>query len=205
MKGRVIVLDHFHGREAAALMVDGQLADLRIDPPEGLSPGPEAILRGVVDRPLKGQGGAIIRLPGGQGFLRQAKGLSAGTSVLVQVLAVAERHKAPPVTTRLLFKSRYAIVTPQAPGVNIARSIRDEAERDRLLLIANETGESPHGLILRSAAEGVDADALADDIAAMRELAAAVLADASGPVEVLVDPPSAHQIAWRDWSLPDPD
>ena len=205
MKGRVILLDHLHGREAAALMVDGQLVDLRIDPPEGLPPGPETILRGIVDRPLKGQGGAIVRLPDGSGFLRQAKGLRAGAPVLLQVLAVAEPHKAPPVTTRLLFKSRYAIVTPDAPGLNIARSIRDEAERDRLLLIANDTGESPHGLILRSAAEGVDAEALSDDITAMRQLAETVLSDNAGPAEVLLAAPTAHQMAWRDWVLPDPD
>ena len=28
MKGRTIILDHFEGREAAALMVDGKLDDL---------------------------------------------------------------------------------------------------------------------------------------------------------------------------------
>lgn len=205
MKGRVILLDQIAGREAAALVVDGVLQDLRIDPPEGLPPGPEAILRGVVDRPLKGQGGALIKLPGGTGFLRQAKGLSAGAPVLVQVLGVAEPHKAPPVTTRLLFKSRFAIVTPSAPGLNIARSIRDEAERDRLLLVANETGDSPHGLILRSAADGVDEEALSQDIVAMRDLADAVLADREGAAEALIDAPSAHQIAWRDWTVPDPD
>lgn len=205
MKGRVVLLDHLGGREAAALMVDGRLQDLRIDPPEEWAPGPEAILRGVVDRPLKGQGGALVKLPGGNGFLRQAKGLSAGAPVLVQVLGVAEPHKAPPVTTRLLFKSRYAIVTPDAPGTNIARSIRDEEERDRLSLIANEAGESAHGLILRSAAEAVDETALTEDITTTRALAEAVLADRAGPPETLVDAPSAHHLAWRDWSLPDPD
>lgn len=206
MKGRLVILDHIAGREAAALMVDGHLQDLRIDPPVDAAPGPEAILRGIVDRPLKGQGGAIIKLPGGAtGFLRQAKGLAQGSPILVQVLGVAEPHKAPPVTARLLFKSRYAIVTPGAPGLNIARSIRDEDERDRLLLIANEAGEDPHGLILRSAADGVDAEILADDIAAMRDLASAVLGDTDGPPEALIDAPSAHQLAWRDWALPEPD
>jgi len=205
MKGRVVILDHIDGREAAALMVDGRLTDLHIDPPSGLPPGPETILRGLVDRPLKGQGGALVRLPQGRGFLRQAKGLSAGAPVLVQVLGVAETGKAPPVTSRLLFKSRYAIVTPGAPGINIARSIRNETERDRLLLVANDVGDSPFGLIIRSAADGVSGDVLADDIKTMQDLAFNVSNDLDGPVETLVDAPSAHQIAWRDWSLPDPD
>ncbi len=208
MKGRVVLLDHVAGREAAALMVDGRLEDLLIDLPDGFPPAPGAILRGVTDRPLKGQGGMMVRLPEGQGFLRQGKGLAPGQPILVQVAGIGAEGKAPPVTTRLLFKSRYAIVTPDAPGLNIARSIRDEGERDRLLEIAHGVmagaGESM-GLILRSAAEGVDEAALSADIDAMRDLALAVLADASGPPELLVDAPGAHEAAWRDWAAPDPD
>ena len=54
-------------------------------------------------------------------------------------------------------KSRYAIVTPNAPGINIARSIRNEDERLRLHEIAHEAfDDAPKdcGLILRSACEG---------------------------------------------------
>lgn len=205
MKGRVIILDHVAGREASALLVDGRLEDLRLDPPEASAPGPEAILRGIVDRPLKGQGGALVRLPDGMGFLRNAKGLRAGAPVLLQVIGVAEPAKAPPVTPRLLFKSRYAIATPGAPGTNIARSIRDESECDRLREIAHEAGESAHGLILRSASEGVAADALMADIRAVRDLANRVQSDLSGPPELLVAAPSAHELAWREWCDPDPD
>lgn len=205
MKGRVVLLDHVEGREAAALMVDGRLEDLIVDPPEAADPGPGAIFRAVADRPMKGQGGLTVRLPEGTGFLRHARGISPGTVLLVQVSGVADQGKAPPVTTRLLFKSRYAIVTPEAPGINVARSIRDEAERDRLQLVAHETGTDGHGLILRSAAEGVEEGELADDIAAMRDLATAVLADRDGAPECLVAAPGAHELAWRDWAAPDPD
>lgn len=76
MKGRVICLDSRGGREAAALIVDGRLEDLLIEPPED-RPAPEAIFRAIVDRPVKGQGGVFVRLPeGGTGFLRQASGLA---------------------------------------------------------------------------------------------------------------------------------
>ena len=44
-----------------------------------------------------------------------------------------------PVTTRLLFKSRFAIVTPDAPGLNISRRIRDEELRDGLSALAEDT------------------------------------------------------------------
>ena len=208
MKGRVILLDTIAGRKAAALMVDGRLEDVLIDPPEGFTPAPETIFRAVADRPMKGQGGLTLTLPGGRAFLRQGKGISPGTAMLVQVSGVAEPGKAVPVNTRLLFKSRYAIVTPGAPGLNVSRAIQDDDERDRLLEIAHaamDGAEAGHGLILRSAAEGVADPVLAEDITAMRDLAAAVVADGTGGPESLLDAPDAHRIAWRDWSLPDPD
>ncbi len=209
MKGRIVVLDEIAGRSAAALLVDGRLEDLLIDPAEGAGPAPGAILRGVCDRPMKGQGGMILTLPDGhKGFLRQSKGYSPGQTLLVQVTGIGLDGKAAPVNTRLLFKSRYAIVTPQAPGFNVARSIKDEEERERLLEIAHEEmDEAPEGfgLILRSASGDVASDEVAADIAAMRDLAVAVLADAEGAPELLVDAPDAHLEAWRDWSMPAPD
>lgn len=205
MKGSVIALDEIAGRKAAARLVDGQLDDLLIDP-AGDAPVPGAIYRAICDRPVKGQGGMFVKLPEGSGFLRGAKGLSPGEPVLVQVTGWPERGKATPITDRVLFKSRYAIVTPEAPGINISRRIRDEEARVRLLEIAHDVmGEAgTTGLILRSEAAEADDDAIADDIAAMRDLAAAVLSDASGRTpELLVDGPDAHSLAWRDWPLPD--
>jgi Ribonuclease G/E len=208
MKGRVVLLDQVDGRSAAALMIDGQLADLQVDAPEDMGPMPGAIFRAVADRPLKGQGGVTVSMGTAKGFLKQAGGVSPGDRMLVQVTGPAEPGKAAPVSTKVLFKSRYAIVTPDAPGINVSRRIRDEAERDRLLEIAHATMEAApehHGLILRSAAESVDDDALADDIAAMRDLAATVMADAEGAPECLLDAPDSHHLAWRDWADPDPD
>jgi ribonuclease G len=75
---------------------------------------------------MKGQGGIFVKLPGGSGFLRQISGVAPGQRLLVQVTGPAEPGKALPVTTRLLFKSRFAIVTPEAPGLNISRQIKDE-------------------------------------------------------------------------------
>ena len=207
MKGRVVLLDHVAGRAAAALMVDGRLEDVVIDPPDD-TPLPGAIFRAVAERPMKGQGGLTLAMGGHTGFLRQARGIAPGDRLLVQVSGTAEPGKAVPVTPRLLFKSRYAIVTPDAPGLNISRRIRDEAERDRLLEIAHAAmagAAHGHGLILRSAAKAVEAAALAEDIAAMRDLAAAVAADTDGAPECLLDAPDAHLLAWRDWVDPDPD
>ena len=207
MKGRVLLLDRIGDRPAAALMVDGRLEELAIDP-EGDAPLPGAIFRAVADRPVKGLGGMFVKLPGGTGFLRQTAGLAPGQRVIVQVTGPAEPGKALPVSTRLLFKSRYAIATPGAPGLNVSRRIRDAATRQDLesLAAAGMAGAGEDlGLILRSACDGAEPDAVAEDIAAMRDLAEAVTADLDGGPELLVDGASAHDLAWRDWLDPAPD
>lgn len=200
MKGRQIILDHINGREAAALIVDGRLEDLLIDAD---GPRPGAIYRAVADRPVKGQGGLFLRTPDGMAFLRQVKSIAPGETMLVQVTGHAEEGKALPVTQKVLFKSRYAIVTPEAPGLNISRSIKDDDLRDTLLGIAHEVmGESPMGLILRSSCAVADPDEIAEDIAAMADLATAVLSDTEGEAECLTEGDGPHVLAWRDWVEP---
>ena len=205
MKGRHVVLDTLGGRRAAALLIDGQLDDLIIDPPSDGPPVPGTIFRGIVDRPMKGQGGVFLKLPGGEtGFVRQSRGLSPGQAILAQVTGYAEPGKAVPLTLRLLFKSKYAIVTPGAPGRNVSRQIRDETQRTELTALANSVGlQDGTGLILRSdAADGV-ADDIAEDVTAMADLSEAILAETEGPVERLVDGADAHTCAWRDWGHPE--
>jgi len=204
---RVVILDEIKGRPIAALLVDGVLEDVAIDP-EGDAPLVGAIYRAVADRPMKGQGGMFVRLPEGSGFLRQTAGIAPGQRLLVQITGPSDAGKAYPVTTRLLFKSRYAIVTPEAPGLNISRRIRDDdlrGELDTLARTGMEGAEEILGLILRSACEGAEADEIADDIAAMRNLAQAVLEDLEGGPELLVEGAGAHETAWRDWADPAPD
>ncbi|KUP94249.1 ribonuclease E/G [Tritonibacter horizontis] len=200
MKGTQIVLDHLEGREAAALMVDGVLEDFLI---AGDAPAPGTIYRARAERAIKGQGGMFLTTPDGPAFLRQVKGLAPGQLMLVQVTGYAEPGKALPTTQKLLFKSRYAIVTPDAPGLNISRSIRDEDERDRLMEIAHgEMGEAPYGLILRSACIGAAPEEIADDIAAMLTAARQVLDDTGTETEILYEGEAPHLLAWREWTDP---
>ena len=201
MKGRLIILDHIGDREAAALMVDGRLEDLLIDTD---APRPGTIYRAVARRPVKGQGGLFLDTPDGSAFLRQVRGIAPGQSMLVQVTGYAEPGKALPVTQKLLFKSRFAIVTPEAPGINISRAIRNDEDRIRIRAAAEATPaeETGYGLILRSACQSGSDDEIIDDITAMLDLADAVLADADGAAETLTDGDGPHLMAWRDWSEP---
>lgn len=204
---RLVLLDTLQDRPAAALIVDGRLEDLAIDPITD-APIPGAIYRAVADRQMKGQGGLFVKLPQGSGFLRQTAGIAPAQRLLVQITGPAEAGKAYPVTLRLLFKSRYAIVTPNAPGLNVSRRIRDEelrAELEALAAAAMQGADETLGLILRSAAAEAEPDEVSQDITAMRELAEAVLADLTGPPELLVEGAGAHETAWRDWADPAPD
>lgn len=207
MKGRVVVLGHLRGREVAALFENGTVQDLLVEGGPAAPPAPGTVYRAIVDRPVKGQGGAIVRLPdGAAGFLRQAQGVRPGAPVLAQVTGYAEPGKAVPLSGRVLVKMKYAIATPGAPGLNISRRIRDEEARLRLRAIAEEAGlPEAMGLILRSDAAEADEADVAADVRTVLDLADAIVRDgaAQGDAECLLDGPGAHHLAWREWGHPD--
>lgn len=200
MKGSQVALARIGDRLAAALLRDGRLDDFLVDPPDD-SVRAGAIYRAKVGRPVKGMGGAFLDLGGHSGFLRQAKGLAAGSMVTVQVTGYAEPGKALPVTERVLFKSRYCIVTPGARGQNISRAITDDAEKVRLRELL-QTFDVPEdfGLILRTACVGAFSDAIEQDLTETLAIAALVSLDTTNRAELLFDGPDAHALAWREWS-----
>lgn len=207
MKGRQIILGQAFGRDAAVLLVDGQIVDLVIDPSDLLDFAPGAILRGKVNRLMKGQGGVFVTLPGGaSGYLRDRSGLHEGQTVLAQVSGVAEPGKAVPLSARLLLRGRFGIATPAQPGVNVSRAIRDADRREALQNLGERVlAGRDTGLILRSASETADDDEIAEEIAELVDLAMAISADLEGEPELLLDAPAPSETAWRDWAEPPPD
>lgn len=204
MKGRQIILGPLFGRDAAALVQDGQVQDLAFDPGADIPVAPGAIGRARVERLIKGQGGVFVKLPGGaSGYLRDRSGLREGQTLLVQVTGVAEGGKAIPVSSRLLFRGRHVIVTPGAPGVNVSRRIRDEQLRDWLGNLGQtalaDDGASL-GLIFRSIAAQADAEDITAELNQLLEIARAILADKGQAPELLLDAPTPADIAWCDWA-----
>lgn len=207
MKGRQILIEPLpDGGHAAALMVDGRLEDLLIDPaPSDTTPRPEAIYRAVPARPMKGMGGVMVDLGAGRtGFLRGPKLPAPGRAIFVQVQGWAEPGKAQPVSPRPILKARLAILTPGAPGINVARTLRDPDRRAALeaLGTAAMAGADPSvGLILRTAAaEAIDADVTATVSALVADWTR-LAATADGPG--LVHPaPGAREEALREWREP---
>ena len=203
MKGTLAVFDTIKGISAAAFLRDGQLDDLLIDPPDDrIRPG--AIFRAKAGRPMKGQGGMMLDTPQGRVFLRRAKGISQGQSLLVQATTYAEPDKATPVTERIVLKGRFALATPGAPGKNISREIKDEERRIELRELIEGIADQDVGLVIRSAASDADDDAVRSDAEAVLELARKVMSEAAdGAPDLLLDGPDAAEIARREWPTPD--
>ena len=200
MKGSLIAFDTHRGRPAVARMVNGRIDDLLVEPPDHrIRPG--TIYRAKVGRPLKGQGGAIVETPDGPLFLRHAKGIGQGDSLLVQTGTYAEQGKATPAAQKLIFKSRFVLVTPGAEGINIARSIRDEERRVGLRDILDTiTMPDGAGLILRSAAAAADDADVENDVARTLDLTRQILSEPPiGAPEKLLDGPDVNELAYRDW------
>jgi len=199
----------------AALIVDGRLEDICADPEPGV-PTPGQIYRAVVDR-TPTQGGAFVRLtPVHRGFMRDAYALGAGRTHLVQVHGFAEPGKAAPVTTRVVHKGRFVILTPGAPGMNVSRRVRGEARRaaataavETAIAAAGVDPAEHGGLIVRAAALAAGTDELAADIRRVFGDAAEA-ADrlrASGPPldRAVAGHRVAHVQALDEWAEPEPD
>ena len=200
------VLDEINGRKAAALLINGTLEDFLIDPDDN-RPRIGAFYRARTNRALKGQGGMLWDLGDGQtGYLRGANGIAQNQMLSVQIASYGEGNKATPVTTRLLFKGHYAIITPDAAGYNIARSIKDDTLRKALSIIAHEAMQNTPthwGIILRSSAQNAQPDDLRADIAQQLELAHAIMGDNSHTPCLLFEQ-DAHERAQTLWFNPSP-
>lgn len=195
-----MAVDRIAGRLAAARLVDGQLDDLLVDPPSD-QPRVGAVFRVGSLRPAKGLGGGFVELGGGLvGFWRTGRDSASSTPTRVQVTGYAAPGKAVPVTGRVLYKSRLAIVTPDAPGISLSRALQDPAERERLTEAARCVPlPAGYGLILRSAAAGTDAEGLAGEIRALLARAEAVAGAGDGPAGCLDPGPDPAALAAQNW------
>ena len=135
---------------------------------------------------------------------RIAEAVHEGQAVLVQVTKEPIGDKGPRLSTDITLPGRHLVLAPWRRGVSISRRIGDEAERDRLAAAVSGL-DGDGGLILRTAAVGVDADDLRDEAARLMETWAGISArggTAAPPacVEAGIDPVCA---ALRDHMSPD--
>ncbi len=99
--------------------------------------------------------------------------LREGQEILVQVVKDPLGSKGARLTTQISIPSRYLVFMPGASTTGISQRIEDEEERERLrgLVMASLTEQNGGGAyIVRTAAEGVDAEALGADMQFLRKL-----------------------------------
>jgi ribonuclease G len=137
--------------------------------------------------------------------------LTEGQEIVVQVTKDPLIGKGARLTTRLSIPSRYVVLLAGQAVLGISQKISDEGERERLrtfmlarqpaLRTALEPGaagpvvpapDPPDGFILRTAAQGVPDERLADDVGFVQHLWASIrerLARAQAPLVVYEDLP----------------
>jgi ribonuclease G len=103
--------------------------------------------------------------------------LHEGQQLLAQVVKDQLGNKGARLTTHITIPSRYLVLLPSGTNTGISTKIEDEEERQRLKEILQRlTAEStqPCGYIVRTAAEGMEEEALARDMQFLQKLWATI-------------------------------
>ncbi len=122
--------------------------------------------------------------------------ISQGQHLLVQVIKDPIGSKGARLTTQLSIPSRYLVLLPGLDSLGVSFRIDAEEERERLRkLLAEQLAEpAGHGFIIRTNAEGVEAESLARDLEYLRRLWPKI---ESGAVNA-----RPGQLIYEDLSLP---
>lgn len=178
-----------------AVMQDGTLVNLFVERSEPVAGN---IYKGKVNNVLPGMDAAFVdigldrnaflhvedirstRLDGedveavlGKGAI--AERLRVGQEILVQVTKEPMGSKGARVTTYVALPAHYLVLMPTVNYVGVSRRITADAERKRLRQIADRIRPEGMGIIVRTAAEGVEEKVLADDVAFLKQMWGRVL------------------------------
>jgi ribonuclease G len=117
--------------------------------------------------------------------------VSEGEAILVQVTKDATGSKGPRLSTQIALPGHWLVYGPGHPGLAVSRRITDGAERARLEAVLAPQLAPGEGVILRTAAEGVEGVELLDDLVVLRKQWQALLARARAaraPALLLAEP-----------------
>ncbi|MBQ4900561.1 Rne/Rng family ribonuclease [Paenibacillus sp. Marseille-P2973] len=95
--------------------------------------------------------------------------LKPGQELILQVVKEAIGNKGARVTTHYSLPGRWLVYMPSAGYVAVSKKIGQEEERSRLREIGEELRTPEEGLILRTVAEYAEKEAVAEDLAQLRE------------------------------------
>ena len=155
-----------------------------------------------VRRALNAQGDPTRGRRGDTGPIASA--VTEGEALLVQVTKDAFAQKGPRLSTEIALPGHWLVYTPNRPGLSLSRRISSAEERARL-----EAAIAPHlgtgeGVILRTAAEGVEDRKLLDDLIPLRKAWGDLLArakDTKAPALLFSEPDPVNRVL-RDHAGP---
>ena len=90
--------------------------------------------------------------------------------LLVQVIKEPVGTKGARISVNLTLPGRYVVLLPQVSYIGVSRKIQDSNERARLRDLADLAKPEGMGVIIRTLAEGIDGDEIAEDIAQLVEI-----------------------------------
>ncbi len=96
--------------------------------------------------------------------------LTEGQEILVHVAKSPIGTKGARVTCHVSLPGRFLVLMPNSRHIGVSRRIEDEEERSRLKGLIQELRKSGFGYIVRTAAEGIQADVLASEMAFLERL-----------------------------------
>ena len=209
MNNFIILIEEYGSGHVVAAVEKGKIIDLLVDPlHENHVSMIGSIMSAKLNNPVKGINGSFVTLPEGKkGFLKGTHKLAPHSVVPVYVGTNAERHKAQPVTTKLIFKGRYIILTPGSAGINISRKIKSDVIRknilDELLMLKKDL-PSGCGLIVRSQAQGTDISNLVQEVEEKLNQYHEILSDDLLEPRVFIAPLKVRELAMLEWVFSEP-
>ncbi|MFN3529072.1 MAG: ribonuclease E/G [Bacteroidia bacterium] len=90
--------------------------------------------------------------------------LTKGQLIMVQVVKEPISTKGPRLSSEVSIAGRYCVLVPFSDSVNVSKKLNDQAEKKRLKQIALGVKPRNFGVIIRTAAEGCEAEELERDI-----------------------------------------
>lgn len=103
-------------------------------------------------------------------FARIEHILKPRQELLVQIIKEPVGTKGARISTNLTLPGRYVVLLPQVDYVGVSRKIQNPDERNRLKELAVKAKPVGMGVIIRTLAEGIEGEEIAEDIAQLETL-----------------------------------
>jgi ribonuclease E len=148
-----------------------QVSDIYLGSVENVLPGIDAAFVNLGDSDRNGFMHVTdlgpLRLKRSAGSITEL--LAPQQKVLVQIMKEPTGNKGPRLTGNITLPGRYLVLMPYGRGVNLSRRVRNESERNRLRALAILIKPAGMGLLVRTEAEGVDEEAIIEDLEALQK------------------------------------